>query len=403
MSASPISHTDDRLMSSNISLETSSACINEKIGDDSAAFIERNQINYNTYARDDKKRLRVGPGFGHQSSSCPICLEGYSLENPAVLFPCRHAFHVQCIDSWMIRARRKNKDLNPNVRSQTDSSTPRSKWTCPVCGVVLHRSSGWLLSMKEMQMSYEQFCSDVIGSEATRCINLSASESEDDIPVQNSSASAASQHALSTLLCSMRNEQDIHGVSHRDNYPTRDRGRRKTQLPNLGGFNFQASPISERRCSNMLQEIVEYPGVSQERHILGCSENGVPIVVEKSVKTSDNDRVIRSYVPLKEDIDGFCSIDVPPGVLSCSEAVKKSLNSKDKLYNSESDSSTEQNVFGLMGCVNVNPGNREGNRWNPLNCLKKVKVLKTCSKVISRWCCNTHLSSAVDSDHEVHD
>lgn len=33
-------------------------------------------------------------------TSCPICLEYFTLENPAILLKCEHGFHLQCLESW---------------------------------------------------------------------------------------------------------------------------------------------------------------------------------------------------------------------------------------------------------------------------------------------------------------
>lgn len=45
--------------------------------------------------------MKVG---AFQQSCCPICLERYTTENPAVLFRCEHSFHFQCIDDWWQRS-----------------------------------------------------------------------------------------------------------------------------------------------------------------------------------------------------------------------------------------------------------------------------------------------------------
>ncbi|RNF21427.1 uncharacterized protein Tco025E_03477 [Trypanosoma conorhini] len=37
-------------------------------------------------------------------SSCPICLERFTLDNPAIVFVCGHGFHLQCLESWRQRA-----------------------------------------------------------------------------------------------------------------------------------------------------------------------------------------------------------------------------------------------------------------------------------------------------------
>lgn len=37
-------------------------------------------------------------------SSCPICLERFTLDNPAVLVACGHGFHLQCVEDWKQRS-----------------------------------------------------------------------------------------------------------------------------------------------------------------------------------------------------------------------------------------------------------------------------------------------------------
>lgn len=54
-----------------------------------------------------------------RQSCCPICLERYTPDNPAILFKCEHSFHFQCIDDWWQRSNR-----------------------CPVCDRKMKRSHG---------------------------------------------------------------------------------------------------------------------------------------------------------------------------------------------------------------------------------------------------------------------
>lgn len=49
------------------------------------------------------RRHRMVVGEFHQSC-CPICLEKFVKENPAVIYPCSHAFHMQCAFSWRQRS-----------------------------------------------------------------------------------------------------------------------------------------------------------------------------------------------------------------------------------------------------------------------------------------------------------
>ncbi|KEG11927.1 hypothetical protein DQ04_02141050 [Trypanosoma grayi] len=37
-------------------------------------------------------------------SSCPICLERFTLDNPAILVVCGHGFHLQCLEEWRQRS-----------------------------------------------------------------------------------------------------------------------------------------------------------------------------------------------------------------------------------------------------------------------------------------------------------
>ena len=52
-------------------------------------------------SRPHEHGMKVG---AFQQSCCPICLERYTTENPAVLFRCEHSFHFQCIDDWWQRS-----------------------------------------------------------------------------------------------------------------------------------------------------------------------------------------------------------------------------------------------------------------------------------------------------------
>ncbi|OWM80836.1 RING-H2 finger protein ATL39-like [Punica granatum] len=43
---------------------------------------------------------------GEASRSCAICLNGYKKGDMYRIFPvCRHIFHCQCIDTWLLRSR----------------------------------------------------------------------------------------------------------------------------------------------------------------------------------------------------------------------------------------------------------------------------------------------------------
>jgi hypothetical protein len=42
----------------------------------------------------------------YQRRSCPICLEGFTAENPSLLYSCGHSYHFQCAESWLARSTR---------------------------------------------------------------------------------------------------------------------------------------------------------------------------------------------------------------------------------------------------------------------------------------------------------
>jgi len=52
----------------------------------------------------------------YRQSHCPICLEIYTSDNPAVLFSCHHAFHLQCVESWRQRSRLCPVCMKPCLR-----------------------------------------------------------------------------------------------------------------------------------------------------------------------------------------------------------------------------------------------------------------------------------------------
>ncbi|CCW70823.1 unnamed protein product [Phytomonas sp. Hart1] len=37
-------------------------------------------------------------------SVCPICLEHFTMHNPAIIVHCEHGFHLQCLESWRQRS-----------------------------------------------------------------------------------------------------------------------------------------------------------------------------------------------------------------------------------------------------------------------------------------------------------
>eukprot|EP01061_Rhynchopus_euleeides_P038302 TRINITY_DN65779_c0_g1_i1.p2 TRINITY_DN65779_c0_g1~~TRINITY_DN65779_c0_g1_i1.p2 ORF type:complete len:203 (+),score=33.73 TRINITY_DN65779_c0_g1_i1:621-1229(+) len=64
--------------------------------------------------------------FGvYKQDTCSICLEKYGRENPAMMYTCGHAFHLQCAESWRQR-----------------------RVTCPMCWEVLEEAQLYTGSCK---------------------------------------------------------------------------------------------------------------------------------------------------------------------------------------------------------------------------------------------------------------
>lgn len=59
-------------------------------------------------------------------SACPICLERFTLDNPAIIVPCKHGFHLQCLEAW----RQRSAD-------------------CPVCLEPLAGCAGRIMSVED--------------------------------------------------------------------------------------------------------------------------------------------------------------------------------------------------------------------------------------------------------------
>lgn len=59
----------------------------------------------------------------YNESTCSICLELYTMDNPAFILSCGHSLHVQCVESWMQRSN-----------------------LCPVCYQALRIEEGHLMS-----------------------------------------------------------------------------------------------------------------------------------------------------------------------------------------------------------------------------------------------------------------
>ncbi|KAG5508128.1 hypothetical protein JKF63_05380 [Porcisia hertigi] len=71
----------------NGSQDATSSNISDNMDEDSAA------VDFETYD--------VGE---YHLTTCPICLEHFTLDNPAILLKCEHGFHLQCLESWRQRS-----------------------------------------------------------------------------------------------------------------------------------------------------------------------------------------------------------------------------------------------------------------------------------------------------------
>lgn len=84
----PCLYSSDSIQSPNMVLKQSSFSSNNSSSD--LAKIDM-----------DKETFAVGE---YQLSSCPICLERFTLDNPAVVVGCGHGFHLQCVEDWRQRS-----------------------------------------------------------------------------------------------------------------------------------------------------------------------------------------------------------------------------------------------------------------------------------------------------------
>lgn len=58
---------------------------------------------------------------------CPVCLSEFAAGDELRVLPCRHCFHVKCVDEWLL----------DKGRAPAESSTAlRGLPTCPMCKTV---------------------------------------------------------------------------------------------------------------------------------------------------------------------------------------------------------------------------------------------------------------------------
>ncbi|KAJ1970870.1 hypothetical protein H4R34_005924, partial [Dimargaris verticillata] len=62
---------------------------------------------------------------------CSICLDSFELHQHVRQLPCRHVFHVECIDPWLAAASIEPKDADPT--RQTNRIKFRHPPVCPMC------------------------------------------------------------------------------------------------------------------------------------------------------------------------------------------------------------------------------------------------------------------------------
>ncbi|CAF1986709.1 BnaC07g16840D [Brassica napus] len=75
----------------------------------------------------DPKLVRTLPTFTfadsfHGGDTCAICLEDYRFGDSLRLLPCQHAFHLNCIDSWLTKWGTSCPVCKHDIRTQTMSS-----------------------------------------------------------------------------------------------------------------------------------------------------------------------------------------------------------------------------------------------------------------------------------------
>lgn len=79
-------------------------------------------------------RVRAGDSEDVAAGAeCSVCQEGLGQDRPAVLLPCKHAFHEDCLGQWLERVRWRAAP-GPVRRCRSLHLTAAAQHhTCPVC------------------------------------------------------------------------------------------------------------------------------------------------------------------------------------------------------------------------------------------------------------------------------
>jgi len=82
---------------------------------------------------DEDPRLQL------MNNSCPICLENFTEQVPLKLLPCKHGFHSNCIDPWIVES---NNDTCPICRQTVADKLHYEECgtTCCCCMICFHNS-----------------------------------------------------------------------------------------------------------------------------------------------------------------------------------------------------------------------------------------------------------------------
>eukprot|EP00039_Didymoeca_costata_P020082 m.340003 g.340003 ORF g.340003 m.340003 type:complete len:194 (-) comp19076_c0_seq1:245-826(-) len=95
--------------------------LSEKSVKELRALLKRRQVNTENVLEKDEL-LSLFETSGSWTASCTICLDDYEHGDVLRILPCRHFFHIQCIDKWAVE------------------STARVR-TCPMCNKPLFTES----------------------------------------------------------------------------------------------------------------------------------------------------------------------------------------------------------------------------------------------------------------------